>query len=139
MIAYVDSSVLLRLALGQPGRLAEWPKIARAVSSGLAQAECSRTLDRLRYREALSTADLAKALGHLKSLLGAVDLLRITDAVLRRAGEPFTRPLGTLDAIHLASALLFRDSEDLEELVFVTHDAELSAGAQSLGFETKGA
>jgi predicted nucleic acid-binding protein len=139
MIAYVDSSVLLRLALGQPGRLVQWPRIDRAVSSTLAQAECARTLDRLRHRGALPTPQFAKAAGYLKRLLGAVDLLRITDAVLRRAGEPFASPLGTLDAIHLASALLFRDTEELDGLVFATHDAELSTGAQLLAFETTGA
>lgn len=138
MIAYVDSSVLLRLALGQPGRLGEWPSIERAVSSALAQAECSRTLDRLRQRGALPTAAFAKAASSLRNILGAVDQLRITDSVLRRAGEPFASPLGTLDAIHLASALLLREAEGLDGLVFVTHDVELSMGARLLGFETRG-
>jgi hypothetical protein len=33
MIAYVDASVLLRAALGQPDSLPEWSKIDRGVSS----------------------------------------------------------------------------------------------------------
>ena len=138
MIAYVDSSVLLRLALGQPRSLGEWSTIDRAVSSALAQAECHRTLDRLRLRGALSMPNHARAVGHLNDLLSAVDLLQITDSVLRRAGEPFASPLGTLDAIHLASALLLRETEQIDGLIFATHDVELSMGARLLGFETKG-
>jgi predicted nucleic acid-binding protein len=53
MIAYVDASVLLRLALGQPNALPEWHKIERGVSSALIATESLRTLDRLRIRAAL--------------------------------------------------------------------------------------
>jgi hypothetical protein len=35
MIAYVDASVLLRVALGQPNALPEWPQIEQGVSSAL--------------------------------------------------------------------------------------------------------
>jgi hypothetical protein len=48
VIAYVDSSVVLRVVLGQPGKLAEWKSIVTGVASGLVEVECLRTLDRLR-------------------------------------------------------------------------------------------
>ena len=48
MIAYVDASVLLRFALGQPDALPEWRQIERGVSSALVRTESLRTLDRLR-------------------------------------------------------------------------------------------
>ena len=35
MIAYVDSSVLLRVALAQPNALPQWRRIDRGVSSAL--------------------------------------------------------------------------------------------------------
>jgi hypothetical protein len=47
MIAYVDSSVLLRVLLGQPNALPEWAGIDTAVGSSLVEVECLRTLDRL--------------------------------------------------------------------------------------------
>jgi len=50
VIAYVDASVLLRMLLGEPGRLREWRRVDTAVSSGLAEVEVLRTLDRLRLR-----------------------------------------------------------------------------------------
>lgn len=56
VIAYVDASVLLRLALGQPDSLAEWPTIQRGVSSALVKAESLRTLERLRLRAKLPDA-----------------------------------------------------------------------------------
>jgi hypothetical protein len=39
MIAYVDASVLLRVALGQPNALPEWPQIEQGVSSALITTE----------------------------------------------------------------------------------------------------
>jgi predicted nucleic acid-binding protein len=47
MIAYVDSSVLLRVALGQTNALAEWRDIERGVSSALVTMESLRTLNRV--------------------------------------------------------------------------------------------
>jgi hypothetical protein len=50
MIAYVDSSVLLRVALGQSNALPNWRQIERGVSSALITTESLRTLDRVRLR-----------------------------------------------------------------------------------------
>lgn len=61
MIAYVDSSVLLRLALGQPDALPEWSRIERGVSSALVTPESLRTLDRLHLRVRLPTPRLPSA------------------------------------------------------------------------------
>jgi hypothetical protein len=46
VIANVDASVLLRVALGQADALSEWRHIDRGVSSALVQTESLRTLDR---------------------------------------------------------------------------------------------
>ena len=46
-------------------------------------------------------------------------------------------PLGTLDAIHLATALLWRDrTGPLPQLL--THDAALGAVARGFGFDVRG-
>src|SRR5678815_3702734 len=47
--------------------------------------------------------------------------------VLARASQPLPTPLGTLDAIHLASALLWQEKER-KELVMATHDTAASLG-----------
>ena len=60
MIAYLDSSVLLRLVLGQPGRLKEWRRVQAGVASALVEVECLRTLDRLRFRTAITDDTLVE-------------------------------------------------------------------------------
>ena len=46
MIAYVDSSALLRVLLNEPNAL-KWAAVTHAISSELLRVECHRTLDRL--------------------------------------------------------------------------------------------
>ena len=48
MIAYIDSSVILRMVLGQPDRLREWNTLRLGVGSALVEVECLKTLDRLK-------------------------------------------------------------------------------------------
>ena len=74
------------------------------------------------------------------TLLGALsrcDAIEITKAVLARASEPFHSSLGTLDAIHLATAVLHRE-RSAPDLVFATHDSALALAARSHGFEVFG-
>jgi predicted nucleic acid-binding protein len=52
--------------------------------------------------------------------------------------EPLPTPLGTLDAIHLATALVWRDRQDVA-LTIASHDAALAAAARGFGFEVVGA
>ena len=77
MIAYVDSSVLLRLALGQPNALPEWRQIDRGVSSALISTESLRTLDRLRIRGGLSDIEIAKRRATIISLIDSLELIEI--------------------------------------------------------------
>lgn len=137
MIAYLDASVLLRVVLGEPGRLKEWPAIEEGVASALAEVECLRTLDRLRLRGALSDQEMAERRGAMLELLDAVALVEVTAPVLRRAADPFPTPLGTLDAIHLATALAWREERD-SPLLLATHDASLGLGARACGFTVIG-
>ncbi len=65
MDAYVDSSVLLRVILGEPGRLATWANIDRAVSSELLRLECLRTIDRARIRLGLTDDVVARYRGDI--------------------------------------------------------------------------
>jgi predicted nucleic acid-binding protein len=137
MIAYVDSSVLLRLALGQPNSLPEWRQIDRGVSSALIATESLRTLDRLRTRAGLSDTEIAKRRGAILSLINSLELIEIDSIVLDRAAQPMPTELGTLDAIHLASALLWKDAMGVDP-VMATHDAALGVAAEAHGFTVLG-
>src|SRR5438105_9503765 len=72
MIAYVDSSVLLRVALAQPNALPEWRRIDRGVSSALITTESLRTLDRARLRAHLPDT---RSEEHTSELQSRVDLV----------------------------------------------------------------
>lgn len=137
MIAYVDASVVLRFVLGQRDSLAEWSTIQHALSSALAQVECLRTLDRLRLRGGISDQDLATARARVFELFRSVDVVDLTDVVLDRASQAFPTPLGTLDALHLATAVLWRESHD-DELALATHDEALGMAAKACGFRVVG-
>ena len=62
----------------------------------------------------------------------------LTRTVLRRAALPMATPVRTLDAIHLATALMVRERTD-DAVVFLTHDGRLSVAARALGFAIGGA
>lgn len=136
-MSYVDSSVLLRIVLDSPGAL---PKshIGRGVSSRLTEVECLRTLDRLRLVTRVSAEEIARRRWLLSDLLKAVDLLVLSPAVLMRASQPLTLPLKTLDALHLASAMIWRETRDAN-LDFATHDTALANAARAAGFAVIGA
>jgi predicted nucleic acid-binding protein len=135
---YVDSSVLLRLLLGQPGALREWREVDTAVASTLLRVECLRTLDRLRLCGAINEQEDAARRNSLTSSLKSFEVIDVTPAVLDRASEPLPLPLGTLDAIHLATAFLWREEESAD-LVLATHDAALAAAGRLYGFPVLGA
>jgi len=137
MIAYVDASVLLRVVLRQPNALPEWSQIDRGVSSALVTTESLRTLDRLRLRAQLSDSELAPRRQAVLAVIASLELVEIDGTVLDRAAQPMPTELGTLDAIHLASALLFRESTG-EELMMATHDRALALGAQAHGIRVIG-
>lgn len=137
MIAYVDSSVVLRHVLGQPGGLAEWRDITRGVASGLLEVECLRTIDRLRIGGALQAEDSIARREAVYRVLESLEIVELSPAILRRAGQAMSTPLGTLDAIHLSTAEMWREVRGEDPLV-ATHDRGLALAARASGFRVIG-
>ena len=137
MIAYLDSSVLLRVVLRQQDALAEWRRIERGVASALVEVECLRTLDRLRVAASLADRELARRRQAVYRVLEATEIVEVTRPVLARAAQPMPTALGTLDAIHLATALLWREWRG-EDLAFATHDTALALAARASGVAVVG-
>ena len=137
MIAYVDASVVLRVALGQPDALPEWSLIQQGVSSALVTTESLRTLDRLRLHAGLADAEVASRRATILALIASLELVDVEEAVLERAAQPMPTALGTLDAIHLATALLWKEMTRAD-LVMATHDGALALGAQAHGLSVVG-
>jgi predicted nucleic acid-binding protein len=136
--AYVDASVVLRLAFGQRDSLAEWPAVDRGVSSALVITESLRTLDRLRLRVTLSDSDVAGRRAKILELIASLELVEIDAVVLNRAALPMPTALGTLDAIHLATALLWTEMTG-NTLTMATHDEALAMAAAAHGLPVVGA
>src|SRR5204862_4528456 len=126
---------LLRIILGEPNSIAIG-RIDRALSSELIRLECLRTIDRARVQLRLPDDAVSR---HRADALDAIDglaLIPLRSSVLGRAAEPFPTLLGSLDAIHLATALLVRDQ--LDEMTFATHDQQLAVAARAVGFTVLG-
>ncbi len=133
MNVYLDSSVVLRFVMGQPGQLAAWSEITNPISSELLRIECLRTIDNARIRYGLDDDLVAARRAALMQILDRVTYLGLDPDVLQRAAEPFPTLVGSLDALHLASALLA--PEEIGELALATHDDKLATAATALGFD----
>lgn len=120
-VAYVDTSAFVKLIVDEPEsdklreRFQHWP--AR-VSSMLLRTEAVRAV-RPHGDDAVARA---------RAEMRRVRLLQITSRVLDAAAD-LPRPLRSLDAIHIASAL--RLGSDLG--VVVTYDQRMTDAARSLG------
>jgi predicted nucleic acid-binding protein len=137
VIAYVDTSALLRLVLREPGALEELRSCEALVSSQLIAIESLRTIDRLRLQGVLSAEEAASRRETTIEWLEAVDLVVLQRPILARASEPFSTALGTLDALHLSTALVWQDRM-AQRLVMATHDRDLALAARSFGLEIRG-
>jgi len=137
MIAYLDSSVLLRVLLNQPGKLRQFKTIEKAVASVLLKTECLRVLDRLRLTRVLSEENYLTVVSELYEACASIETIKITATLLNRAGASMPVVLGTLDAIHLMSALIWTEKTE-ETLSFLTHDSQLGKAASALGFQVFG-
>jgi uncharacterized protein len=128
-LIYLDACALLKFI--RPERETEalrtWrqalPEGTELVSSEVAQLEISRTL----LRAGIDHQRMPYLAGQA---LRGVYLVDLTSTVLARAMAYRVRRLGSLDAIHLASADPFRT--ELAE--FITYDHELTKAAADLGF-----
>jgi predicted nucleic acid-binding protein len=128
---------VLRLAHGQPNALAGWSKIQRGASSALVMIESLRTVDRLRLRARLSDAEVAIRRAAILSLVGSLELVESDAAIMDRASQPVPTELGTLDAIHLATALLWTEMTRTQ-ITMATHDAALGLRAKAHGLAVVG-
>jgi predicted nucleic acid-binding protein len=137
VIAYLDTSALLRLVLGEPGALDDLRSCDAFVSSELLAVESLRTIDRLRLLGLLSVEEAASRRETAMEWLEAVDLVLLQRPILARASEPLPIPLGTLDALHLSTALVWRDRMR-QAPVMATHDRDLALAARSFGLEVRG-
>jgi predicted nucleic acid-binding protein len=136
MIVYLDTSVVLRVLLGEPNPTHEWGKWEKAYSSALWRVEALRTVDRLRLTHEITDTEVADLVRDVQTVNDTLAIYPLNDRILQRASETFPTVVGTLDAIHLASAIFIREVQGIDLLL--THDSRLGTAARSLGFKVAG-
>ncbi len=138
MIALIDTSVLLRKLFGEPGALAEWPKIREAYASRILLVELGRAIDRRRLAGDIDDDQVEHLQREFRRVLRSVEVVALTERILVRAAGPAPTALGSLDAIHLATALELAATR-APGLVLAAHDRQLARAARASGLEVCGA
>ena len=131
MVAYLDSSVLLRHILLGEEAIRGALKFPRVVSSELLEIECRRVLYRYRLAGELDDETLTVAGERLDEVLAGIALLEMSQQVKQRAMAPFAVNVRTLDALHVATALMA--AEDAGGVAVFSHDEGMNRCARSLG------
>jgi len=126
-VIYLDSSALMKLVRqeSETDALRDWL---------VSQSELPVITSELGRVEVLRAARRAgnQALTEARAVIGDVDLVPLDRGVQDLACEIGDPPLRTLEALHLASALLLRD----EVTAFVAYDERLATAARAAGLPT---
>ncbi len=136
MRVYLDSSVLLRYLLSGDSLIKTFTPSNEVGSSELLEIECKRVLQRERLASHLDDNQYYTSLVLLEDVLDHLFIIELESSVKRRAAESFPTIVGTLGAIHLASAILWRDANSNSELCICTYDRQLEVCARTMGIHT---
>ncbi len=135
---YLETSALLTWLLGEACAKEVKSHIDGAqtvLTSALTLVEAERALIRVESRKMVSAAETEKLRGLLAGTKSGWILMEISDEVRVRASRFFSaEPVRTLDAIHLATALMFiRVFPNLE---LFSYDRRILRNAKALGIRT---
>ena len=135
MSLYAESSAVLAWLLDEaPGPDVRQLLMAApmVVASDLTLIECDRVLLRAAALGELTEGEAADRRAHLTMAASRWHLLRISPDIVDRARQPFPgEPIRTLDAIHLASALIARSA--VVGLELLSLDDRIRKAARRLG------
>jgi uncharacterized protein len=133
VIAYFDTSALLRLVIAEDGTdqaILLWQQAGELVVSRLAWPEAVAALAAARRGRRVSDEGYWTATDRLRSCFERCTVVSLADALVDRAAElATTHDLRAADAIHLATALAVMETDS----VFVTWDKRLRLAAVGAG------
>jgi uncharacterized protein len=136
LIVYFDASAIVPLLREEPASLAAerlWVEADRAVSSRMLYAEARAAVARVHREGRVDRRRREQKVGELDRLVDQIDLIDVSDPVVRHAGELADRlALRAYDAVHLSSADLVASSD----LIFASGDKQLLQAAEALGVAT---
>ena len=136
-IAYVDTSVFLRPIIKERGALQSLSSFEHLYCSRLLKVEALRTLHRMLLERTLSEVEFTFCIETTLKTLNGFGIVPITESILKRAEEALPFSLGTLDGIHLATAVVLKESLE-RDILFLTHDQKLGNTARALGIRVDG-
>lgn len=132
MIAYADSSAILRTILSQSGAFGSWKKCSLVATSALAWVECSRTIERLRLESSIDDKQRAIIMSKVREFFDQLVVFDLNELILEGAAGSFPTIVGTLDAIHLCTAISWKSSSNLD-VFMVSHDEQLNTASLASG------
>jgi predicted nucleic acid-binding protein len=97
-------------------------------------------LDRVRLIGSAREHDLEAKRREIHEILLRLDIMPLDAQIMEMAARPMESVLGTLDAIHLATAAVYRAKQPNDEppIVFTTQDQALGIAAKIAGFHVIG-
>lgn len=87
--------------------------------------------------QAVKDTEIAARRETVFRLLAAIEVVELTRPILPRASQPLPTMLDTLDAIHLATALFWKERTS-GDLVMATHDEGLVTASRPSGLRVIG-
>jgi len=133
MICYLDSSAALRIIFNAKNAYRGFTLFEKVGSSELLLIECARVIDRYRLESVITDEQTAKAREGLSAMIDGMHIIEINDIVKRHARGSFPTIIGTLDAIHLSTAMLWKELEPGVDFQIATHDRQMITCARALG------
>ncbi len=133
MIAYFDTSALVKLVIDEPDSdvaASLWARADVIVSSRLVYPEARAALAAAQRGGRIDERELRETTTTIDGLHAEMAVVGIDEGLARRAGDlAEVHGLRGYHAVHLASALTI----DHEQLVLVTWDGDLAAAAGAAG------
>lgn len=139
MSVYAESSAILAWLFDEASSAAVREVLTTSdvvIASDLTLIESDRVLLRAVVLGELTEAEASDRRGHLATAAAHWHVLRIGPEIVERARQPFPgEPIRTLDAIHLASALLARATAP--GLALLSLDERIRRAAAPLGMRVR--
>jgi predicted nucleic acid-binding protein len=136
VIAFVDTSVVLRFVLEGDISLRQAFSATVTACSELLWIESMRVAQRLRLDGALSDKTLAEAVSRIAACYASFRVYLLDDEIKQAAAGPFPTVIGTLDALHLACARRCAGHFPGDTLLAYSYDRQMNICARALGFST---
>ena len=132
MITYIDTSVLIKVLIEEPGSAAAaaiWDTSEVIASASIGYVEARAALAAAHRARRLTATQARNARTSLDELWSQLVIVEVTTTLIDRAGEiAEAEPLRGYDAVHASAAI------EIGADVVATSDAALARAAGNLGF-----